>query len=86
MLKKGIACLVFFCLTGCGTIKENQTVSTKDNMGAVSNPAAEKCVRDGYQSEPVLENGVPVGYVCIDPETGKKCEIWKYFRGECKIR
>lgn len=50
---------------------------------AMANPAAAQCVEDGYILEPVVENGVSVGHFCIDPETGLKCEIWKYFRKEC---
>jgi len=81
--KMFVICLMFFYLTGC-SIKKTYHTETK-NMGAAPNPAAEKCIRDGYNLEPVLENGVPVDYVCVNPETGKKCEIWKYFRNECNL-
>jgi len=49
------------------------------------NPAAEKCIQDGFTLAPIMENGVPRGYLCINPENGKKCGAWDYYRGECKL-
>jgi len=46
-----------------------------------SNPAAQKCLQDGYVSKPVLSKGG----VCINPKTGKKCQEWSYFLGECQL-
>jgi putative hemolysin len=48
------------------------------------NPAVAKCIADGWRTEPVLSNGVPTGTVCVDPESGQRCEAWAYFRGECR--
>jgi putative hemolysin len=47
------------------------------------NPAVAKCAADGWRTEPVLTNGVPTGSVCVEPGTGRRCEAWAYFRGEC---
>lgn len=47
------------------------------------NPAVAKCRADGWRTEPVLTHGVPTGTVCTDPRTGRRCEAWAYFRGEC---
>lgn len=52
---------------------------------AMPNPAAEKCIRDGFELKPIVENGVPVGYRCVDPRTGKSCEVWEYYRKQCDI-
>ncbi|QTA80581.1 Uncharacterized protein dnl_28880 [Desulfonema limicola] len=82
---KALFFIIFICLTGC--VKQTTyNTETKGNMGAVPNPAAEKCIRDGYKLEPIMENGIPDDYICVNPETGKKCEIWKYFRNECNLQ
>lgn len=62
-----------------GQIEENNPKT------ALANPAATHCVNDGYILEPIVENGVSVDYLCVNPETSLKCEIWKYFRNECTL-
>jgi putative hemolysin len=52
---------------------------------ALANPAATKCVNDGFILKPVIENGVTSQYLCINPGLGLKCEVWAYFRGECSL-
>lgn len=52
---------------------------------AIANPAAVKCIEDGYQLSTVTENGVPTASFCCNPANGKKCEVWQYFRGECRL-
>ena len=49
------------------------------------NPAAEKCIQDGFTLAPIVENGVPRGHLCINPENGKKCDAWDYYRGQCNL-
>jgi putative hemolysin len=52
-----------------------------------ANPAARKCLEDGYKLEPVLgADGLPVDHDCVDPTSGKRCEVWDYFRRECRLR
>ncbi|MEQ1531594.1 MAG: hypothetical protein ABL925_19955 [Methylococcales bacterium] len=51
----------------------------------MSNPATAKCLHDGWLSEPVLSNGIPTDRLCINPQTGKRCPEWSYFRGECRL-
>jgi putative hemolysin len=52
-----------------------------------ANPAARKCVQDGYQLEPVRDAaGVVTDHRCIDPASGRRCEVWEYFRGTCRLR
>ena len=51
------------------------------------NPAARKCLDDGYQLEPVRgADGVVVDHRCIDQRSGRWCEVWEYFRGTCRLR
>ena len=45
----------------------------------MANPAATQCLNDGYQLKPIIEKGIPKGYLCVNPHTGKKCEVWDYF-------
>ncbi len=52
---------------------------------SLSNPAAMKCLRDGFNLEPIVTDGVARGYLCVDPKSGKKCEIWDYYRGRCDL-
>jgi len=51
----------------------------------IANPSSKKCIEDGYTLKtPVSSKGVPTGVeLCVDESTGKKCEAWAYFRGEC---
>lgn len=60
--------------TGCG--------GTSSSM---PNPAAEKCIRDGFELKPIIVNGVPRGYRCVDPRSGKSCEVWEYYRNRCDL-
>ena len=52
---------------------------------ALANPATKKCADDGYILGSIKRNGIPSTYICKNPANGKKCETWKYFRGECKL-
>lgn len=63
-------------------VKKNGDIHHKPSL---ANPAATRCIDDGYVLEPIVENGIIVDHICINPETGMKCEVWKYFRNECKL-
>lgn len=68
-------------LSGC-TKSSNMTnppASTPTGVG-VANPAAEKCIKDGYKHE-IIET--PQGQMGICVFSGSACEEWKYYRGEC---
>lgn len=86
--------VILFALSACNDPgKKTNTINKGSENGnislpakpAIANPAAVKCAEDGYLLEPVTENGVSVGHFCVNPETGMKCEIWKYFREECAL-
>src|SRR5437016_423976 len=52
-----------------------------------ANPAARKCLEDGYALQPMLgSDGLPVDHECVDRASGKRCEVWEYFRHECRLR
>ncbi|MBF0467536.1 MAG: DUF333 domain-containing protein [Desulfamplus sp.] len=94
MFKKKLLYLIcllsaFIFIVAC---KENRagenketTASENNSKPSMANPAATRCVNNGYTLEPIIENGVNVDYLCVNPETGLKCEIWKYFRQECSL-
>jgi len=66
--------------------EHSQSIEGNNQKKAIANPAATRCVNDGYTLEPVVENGVSVDCLCVNPETGLKCEVWKYFRNECSLK
>lgn len=53
----------------------------------IANPSSRKCIEDGYTLKTLVSSkGVPTGVeLCVDESTGKKCEAWAYFRGECQF-
>ena len=62
------------------------STSTPSGTGSgLANPAAAKCVEDGYRLEYAEVDGVPTKGYCINDETGTKCESWAFFRGECSL-
>ncbi len=65
--------------------QQKQVLKKNSVKPALANPAAAKCVEDGYVLKPLIENSVSVGHLCINPETGLTCEIWKYYRKECSL-
>jgi putative hemolysin len=47
----------------------------------LANPAAKKCAAGGYSyvNAPVGES------LCREPGSGKQCEVWAWYRGECTL-
>ena len=52
---------------------------------SLANPAAVRCIDDGYQLKPVVKNGIQVGNMCVDLITGKQCEVWDYYHELCRL-
>ena len=72
---------------GTNSAAESKINKTKSAASSkLVDPAARKCVNDGYILKPVLKNGVPVKHLCINPETGLQCDVWEYFREECSLK
>ena len=84
---RGKICLAAcVCLLAAACTSEPNP-SPQPTSARVPNPAARKCVDDGYQLEPVrTADGVVVDHRCVDPASGKSCEAWDYFRGTCRLR
>jgi putative hemolysin len=88
MKSKLITALIVLCLISfaCSLEKDNSLAESQTILAKrLANPAAVKCVKDGYELEPIEENGISRGYFCVNKETGIKCEVWSYFRGECDL-
>jgi putative hemolysin len=73
-----IACACI-ALSGCTPASE----SADKQPIRMANPAINKCLADGWEVKPHVVNGVPKEHICIDPKSGRQCEAWAYFRGEC---
>jgi len=73
-----------FLISGCvSSHTENKTNETNQS-NQIANPASVYCVELGFNST-IRNNpdGSQTGY-CIFP-TGKECEEWAFYRGECKL-
>jgi putative hemolysin len=73
-----IATSIMLSATACSTNPESRP-------SGIENPADKKCIADGFTLLPRIENGIPIGSDCADLKTGKKCDSWAYFRGECTL-
>ena len=68
-----------------GCVSSTSSAETPRELQGMPNPSVKKCLEDGYQIEDILTNGIPRGSYCVDAQSGKKCEVWAYFRGECRL-
>ena len=67
---------------GPGENPLNESIEPRPGM---ANPAALKCLADGYELIAEAIGGVPRGHLCVDRRSRKSCGIWPYFRGECDL-
>lgn len=64
-----------------GKVKAAATNATH----GVADPSVKHCLEQGYKSQAVTRDGIPQSYLCFDAESGKKCDSWAYFRGQCEL-
>ena len=65
----------------------DQTPAAQSEPAKMPNPAVRKCLEDGYELQAALgPDGLPVDHDCVDKISGRRCEVWKYFRGDCRLR
>jgi putative hemolysin len=63
-----------------------QTKAAATNAAhGVADPSVKYCLKQGYKSQAVMRDGIPQSYLCVDAESGKKCDSWAYFRGQCEL-
>lgn len=77
--------MLFFVFIVAGVMVVTAFIGCGCASSSMPNPAAEKCIRDGFELEPIVVDGVPRGYRCVDPRTGKSCEVWQYYRNQCEL-
>jgi putative hemolysin len=75
-----LSILYGMAISGCSVA---QQPSNKQSNMMIANPAVTHCINEGLKTEPVVVNGVPSAYFCINPNSGEKCEAWAYYRKEC---
>lgn len=71
---------------GCQNGSENRTepVAQSDDV-ATRNPTIQHCEESGYKVKPVVEDGLTRSHVCLNESSGKKCDSWAFYRGECSL-
>ncbi|MBI5159403.1 DUF333 domain-containing protein [Candidatus Micrarchaeota archaeon] len=80
-------CAQKFRVAGC-ELKNSACVELKARgksfeETAITNPASEKCIAQGFQLD-LRENESSQFGVCVFPD-GSECEEWAFYRGECKF-
>ncbi len=87
LLIRVVGASVWVLVAACTCTDRHAAAQSQAEAPKLSNPAARKCLEDGYELEPVLDpGGVPIDHLCVDKATGKRCEVWDYFRGKCHLR
>ena len=72
------------CFLGSGCSLAQPTPSGADQPSLqVPDPSVALCLENGHQLAPMRKAGIIQSYLCINPETGLKCDSWAYYRGEC---
>ena len=86
----GLALLACACVDSVSTrsvFDAQPAVSTQPRVLApLPDVSVRKCVDDGFDPVAVYNaSGAPERYVCVDRQSGRKCESWAYYRGECVL-
>ena len=82
-----VSACVWLLVAARGGTGQIATPRAEEHGAKVANPAARKCLADGYALEPVLAaDGLAIDHECVDKTSGRRCEVWSYFRGTCRLR
>jgi putative hemolysin len=75
---------ILLLLASCASLSSEKSEGKR--RAGLANPAAARCLRDGYRLEFIYSpNGVPLQGLCVNAVAQAKCEEWAYFRGECRL-
>lgn len=66
--------LVLLMACGCSNSTQGMT-----------EPSVKYCLEHGHKAQPVTRDGIPQSYLCINVQSGKKCDSWAYFKGQCDL-
>ena len=73
-------------VSACICAAANTRAQPQPTPVRIANPAARKCVDEGYRLEPVRAvDGLTVSYDCIDQGSGQRCDTWDFFRDDCRL-
>lgn len=83
----GAGMLALMISAGCMGPESREVAGDDDpaSRSRMANPAVKKCLEQGFVAEPVMENGVIVDHRCVDPDTGRSCGVWEYYRNTCVL-
>lgn len=86
----GLTLLACACVDSVSTRSVFVTQPAVSTQPRVVSPlpdvSARKCADDGFELVAIYnESGVPERHVCVDRHSGRKCESWAYYRGECVL-
>ena len=73
------------CTDEDGAPPHQRAVQADRERTGLANPADTKCLEQGYRVEYVRRDGLPIGSLCVNDETGAKCRTWAWFREECSL-
>ena len=75
------------CTDGRGGARLHGSAGQADReRSGLANPADRKCAEQGYRVEYVRRDGVRIRSLCVNDETGAKCETWAWVREECSLK
>jgi putative hemolysin len=87
--EKGKKCEAWAYFRGECQLDADGSITTPPDTPSqkIANPSSRKCIEDGYTLKTLVSSkGIPTGVeLCVDESTGKKCEAWAYFHGECQF-
>ena len=86
-IKTGLIFTSFaFLLSACATVAAPDAPKTQDNSPSarMANPASLNCLQQRGKLQTLKTSQGEVTY-CLLP-SGKKCEEWDMFRGNCPVR
>jgi putative hemolysin len=88
-LKIFLSLLILMISVGCSATNSEPTADTmspvKGDQSSMPNISIQHCLDDGYEVVKVTKDGMPMRYLCVNPQTSQKCETWAYYRGSCQL-
>lgn len=77
--------ILWACTGGDGAFLDDEAAQADRERAGLANPADTACIEQGYRVEYVRSDGLPIRSLCVNEETGTKCETWAWLREECSL-
>lgn len=88
-LKSSLSLAILLISIGCSAMHaehpKDRVSKVKKDKSSMPDVSIQRCLDDGYKVVEITKGGIPVRYLCTDPETGQKCAAWAYYRGSCRL-